>query len=202
MVPEFGGDASVGKGREEVGSLVSLSDRNFNLAKVPAVRRGLQGSSQYSLLERGLFFTRINGFDQRLRLPPIEITLIDRRKLPSRISLVCDSFAPVLNGLVFCRSSGPHSTLSFYDPVNFALQCSLNNNPIGMVKADGASELEVVDSKHRRRITLLCSAKARKAKHVRRFVQELCKPAFEVIVRGYIVEDCALASQRWKISAP
>ena len=76
----------------------------------------------------------------------------------------------------------------------------LHDDPVGMVKANGAARLEVIDAKLRSRFALLGRAQAGEALHVLRLIEELCKPAFEVVVGRHVVEHGPLGHQ-WSASS-
>lgn len=137
-----------------------------------------------------------DGFGEGFWFEGVEGALVDAGEFPGLTGLFRDAGAPVGNGGVFGIGAFPHSAFGFDDPVYLGLADFLNHGPVGMVKANGTGELQIIHAELRAGIALLRGAEAGETIHVRSLVQELREAALEFVVAGDEIEHRALTLQR------
>src|SRR2546422_6501746 len=74
-----------------------------------------------------------------------DLGLVDADVAPGRSGRSADALAPVLDGIVLGRRALPDSALGLNDPANLLGLRLLHDHPVGMIEADRAARLQIVD---------------------------------------------------------
>ena len=132
----------------------------------------------------------------------LKVSLVDPSVLPALARLLGDASAPVTHGGVLDDGVLPDSPLGFDDPVYLALPGPLYSDPVWIVEANSATGLQVVDAKERAGLALLSRTQTGEVQDVWRCIEELGKPAFEVVVGCHVVEHRAVGHQWRQVASP